>query len=230
MTDSHLIETAQRLAKALTPGDLDHTLRQITTAAVEVLPEVRWASITVLHSDGRLETVAPTDDMLLEVDAAQYKLREGPCYQAAVDSAHVTAPDLATDQRFPRYGGIALDHGIHAQAGIRLFDAARSQGALNLYSSAAGAFKDFESLSRLFAHQSATAIAYAQEIQNLNEAMHTRRTIGQAVGIVMERYKLTDQRAFAFLTRLSQDHNVKLRRVAQELVNALEQDGRDARD
>ena len=72
------------------------------------------------------------------------------------------------------------------------------------------------------------AIEYAQEIHNLQEAMRTRTTIGQAVGIVMERYKLTDERAFAFLTRVSQHRNIKLRLVAQEIVTDLQQQGDDA--
>jgi hypothetical protein len=225
MTESRLIETAQLLSRALTPGDLDHTLRQITTAAVEVLPMVDFASITVLHSDGKLATAAPTDDVLLTVDAAQYELHEGPCYQAATDTVHIVASDLANDERFPRYAGVAMSVGINAQAGVRLFDAPKSQGALNLYSTSIGAFKDFETLSALFTHQAATAIAYAQEINDLQQAIATRGTIGQAVGIVMERYKLNDERAFAFLTRLSQDHNIKLRRVAEEIVNDLDQRG-----
>jgi hypothetical protein len=186
---------------------------------------VDFASITVLHSDGKLGTAAPTDEMLLAVDAAQYELHEGPCYQAATDTVHVVSPDLANDERFPRYAGVAMSVGINAQAGVRLFDAPKSQGALNLYSTTVGAFKDFETLSALFTHQAATAIAYAQEINDLQQAITTRGTIGQAVGIVMERYTLNDERAFAFLTRLSQDHNIKLRRVAEEIVNELDQRG-----
>ena len=222
------MEVARRLSKTLTPGDLDHTLSQITAAAVEVLPEVEYASITVLHADGRLETVAPTDDLLLDIDVTQYELREGPCYEAAVDTVHVTAPNLAADQRFPHYATVAVAAGIRAQAAVRLFDAPKSRGALNLYSHNVGAFEDLGSLGELFAHQSAMAIGYAQEIHNLHEAVRNRTTIGQAVGIVMERYKLTDQRAFAFLTRLSQHSNVKLRLVAQELVAATEQQGDEA--
>ena len=68
------------------------------------------------------------------------------------------------------------------------------------------------------AHQAAVAIAYASEITGLTEAVHARTVIGQAVGIVMQRYRLPDDRAFAFLVRLSQARNVKLRRVAQEMV------------
>jgi hypothetical protein len=225
MDEPALIGTARRLSKSLTPGDLDHTLSRITAAAVEVLPEVDYASITVKHSDGRLETVAPTDDVLWGVDAAQYELLEGPCYEAAVDSVHVLAPDLANDERFPRYAASAVAAGIRAQAGLRLFDAPKSQGALNLYSMTVGQFEDLGSVGQLFAHQSAMAISYAQEIHNLQEALQTRRTIGQAIGVLMERYTLTDQRAFAFLTRLSQHGNVKLNRISEELVADAERKG-----
>ncbi|QNN52474.1 GAF and ANTAR domain-containing protein [Nocardioides mesophilus] len=222
MSDERLIETARRLYDSLTPGDLDETLTRITAAAVEVLPDVQYASITIKHADGTLETAAPTNEMLLGLDAAQYQLREGPCYEAASDVAHVISPNLAADERFPHYGPVALASGIKAQAGLRLFDSPTSQGALNLYSRNVGAFDDFASLSALFTHQAGMALGYAREISNLQEAVRTRKTIGQAIGILMERYKLSDERAFAFLSRLSQHRNVKLRQVAQEMVAATE--------
>ena len=225
MDHARVLVATRRLADSLKPGDLDKTLAQITRAAIEVLPDVEYCSITVKHADGSLETVAPTHDVLREVDAAQYTLQEGPCYDAAVDTVHVIAPNLAADERFPKYAAVAIAAGIRAQAGVRLFDAPKSQGALNLYSTRVGSFADIESLSALFAHQAAVAIRYATEITNLAEAVRTRTTIGQAVGIVMERYQLTDERAFAFLTRLSQHRNVKLRLVAQEIVAASEHRG-----
>jgi hypothetical protein len=218
MDTQRLLKQAERLSKALTPGDLDHTLERITAAAVEVLDEVDHASITILHLDGRLETVAPTDDLLWGVDAAQYELQEGPCYDAAADAVHVVSPYLADDPRFPRYAATAVAAGIQAQAGIRLFDAPKSRGALNLYAHTAGAFSDLGALGLLFQHQAAMAIGYAREIHNLQDAVRTRGLIGNAVGIIMERYQLSDDRAFAFLTRLSQDGNVKLRVVAEQIV------------
>jgi hypothetical protein len=133
VADDRLLDVALRLARTLTPGDLDHTLSQITAAAVESLPDTDYASITILHKDGRLETAAPTDGFILGLDAAQCELREGPCYEDAADAVHVAAPDLAHDARFPRYAVSAVAAGIHAQAGIRLFDAPKSRGALNLY-------------------------------------------------------------------------------------------------
>lgn len=202
------------------PEDLDVALSGITAAAVEVMPAVAYASITVKHADGRLETVAPTAQVILELDKAQYELREGPCYDAATDSVHVVSPKLAADERFPRYAEVAVKAGIRAQAGIRLFETGEATGALNLYSEEAGAFEDLGVLGALFAHQSAMALDYAREIENLQEAVEARSTIGRAVGIIMERFTLSDARAFAFLVRRSQQENIKVRVLAEEFLAA----------
>ena len=107
---------------------------------------------------------------------------------------------------------------MQAQAGVRLFDAEKSQGALNLYSERDGAFEDLGALGELFSHQAAVAIDYAREIAQLKEAVTTRQLIGQAVGVVMHQYGLDDARAFAFLTRMSMTSNTKLRTVAERVV------------
>lgn len=229
MTQDRVLDTIRRLSANLTPGDLDHTLDRITAAAVEVLPGVHYASITVKHEDGSLETAAPTDEMLLGVDAAQYELRQGPCYDAAVDQLYVSSPNLAADERFPQYAAMAVKAGIRAQAGVRLFDTPKpsAQGALNLYSRDVGSFSDMSVVSQLFAHQAAIALDYAREVENLQEAVKTRQAVGRAVGIVMERYGLNEERAFAFLARVSQTRNVKLRDVAAELVSEAEDRAQD---
>jgi hypothetical protein len=225
MDDQQLLAAARRLTEALGPAGLDRTLANITAAAVEVIPEVQLASVTVRHPNGDLDTYAPTDGVLTEIDAVQYELQEGPCFEAASNTVHVTAPDLAADSRFPRYAPVAVDKGIRAQAGVRLFDARGAHGALNLYSRQVGAFEDLDSLATLFAHQSAMALEYARHIDNLEQAIESRQLIGQAVGIVMERYGLNEARAFAVLTRLSQERNVKLRLIAEELLAEREREG-----
>ncbi|WP_210650509.1 GAF and ANTAR domain-containing protein [Nocardioides sp. SYSU D00065] len=219
--DPDLAEASRRLRAALKPADLDETLAKITAAAVEVLPEVHYASITVKHADGRLETFAPTDEILWDVDATQYELQEGPCYEAAVEEVHVTAPRLAGDQRWPRYAPKAVAAGIAAQAGIRLFETSKAHGALNLYARVEGSFQDLGALGALFSHQAAMAIDYAHEITQLRQAVQTRQLIGQAVGVLMQQYELDEARAFAFLTRISSTTNTKLRVVAQDVVDDL---------
>jgi GAF domain-containing protein len=226
MDNEPFLDTARRLRERLKPSDLDDTLHQITAAAVELLPHVHYSSITILRADGTLSTAAPTDELLLRIDAEQYRLQEGPCYEAATNTAQIVSQDLDDDERFPKYGPAAVAEGIRAQVGVRLFDSPKSQGALNLYSTRPGAFGDLDSLGALFAHQAGQAIAYAQHIGTLEEAVRSRTVIGQAVGVVMERYDLNDERAFAFLKRLSSHRNIKLRRVAQEILDEADRGDR----
>ena len=81
--DSDLVAVMAELHAALTPGDLTQTLRRVTDAAVELLPDVDGATITVEHADGRFETAAATGS----VDA-------GPEPAGGVG---VAAPELAAD-------------------------------------------------------------------------------------------------------------------------------------
>ena len=218
MGNEPVLRLARDLGNQLKPAELDATLAQVTEAAVRLLPNVQFSSITVLAKDG-LRTVAPTDERLVGVDEAQFRFQEGPCFQAATQDEQVVCSDLRADSRFPRYGPVAVDAGIRSQIGIRLYDAPRSQGALNLYSTRVGAFDDNATLSALFVHQAGQAIAYAHEITSLQDAVRTRTVIGEAVGLVMERFGLNDERAFAFLKRLSSHRNVKIRAISQELVD-----------
>ena len=58
--------------------------------------------------------------------------------------------------------------------------------------------------------------------EHLERALQHSRDIGAAVGILMARYKLTQEQAFAALRRVSQDSNVKLYSVALEVVRSGE--------
>jgi hypothetical protein len=219
-TSMDILDAAQLLQQRLVPGDLESTLNAITRAAVEVLPGVDHASFSMRHPDGTLDSYAVTGEIIVQLDERQFELREGPCYDGATENAFAVSADLLVDPRYPRYGPFAASLGIRSQAGVRLFENPKTVGALNLFGREVGALEDAEELSRLFAHQAAVALAYSIEIQGLNDALRSRTRIGQAVGIIMERYKLPEQQAFAFLTRLSQQGNIKLRRVADELVAA----------
>jgi AmiR/NasT family two-component response regulator len=79
------------------------------------------------------------------------------------------------------------------------------------------AFDEFDVADLLESH-SELVINMTETIERLERALETRGLIGQALGICIERYGVTDQQAFQFLTRISQNQNVKLRDVAAHLV------------
>ena len=69
----------------------------------------------------------------------------------------------------------------------------------------------------LAAHAS-IALANTLEQDHLRRALDTRRTIGEATGILRERFKLSSDQAFGVLQRVSSEQNIKLFKVAQMLV------------
>ena len=126
--------------------------------------------------------------------------------------------DLAADQRWPAFGAIAAAHGVNSMISFKLFDADGTVGALNLYSSKPYAFgAEAEETGALLAAHAAVVLAASRKQANLAVALESRDVIGQAKGILMERYKLDDRAAFATLIAISQHTQRKLRDIADEL-------------
>ena len=193
-------------------------LELLAVSAASNIPGVDLVSITV-NRPGQLSTVASTDLLAEKADSLQYELREGPCYAAVTHERFVLVNDLAASVDFPRYGPKAAELGLGAQAAIQLLHNGERAG-LNLYAHKAGAFDhSIVYVAELFANQGGALLGYAEQVEQLSEALHTRTDIGTAVGILMERYRIDRQRAFAFLSRNSQDRNTKVRTMAQQVID-----------
>ena len=217
--DIGLATTMVKVAQALGEvTDLEGTLQRVARSACDTVPGADMASISIRHSDGRLETMAPTEDIPAEADALQYEYQEGPCYEALTDDKTVSSPDVAADARWPRYGPAAAKLGVKSQLALEFYDSSQSRGALNLYSRSQGALVDQHQLVELFATHAGLAMGHVRTVGGLVVALGTRKVIGQAIGITMERYGIDEERAFEFLIRVSQSRNVKLRDVAVGVV------------
>jgi GAF domain-containing protein len=208
------------VAAAMTgPTELDETLQVITRCAVDTIPGIVEASISITTKDRQIRTLAPTGPLVTRADHLQYELSEGPCLEAAIEEPVVVVNDLAGDPRWPDFGPKAAALGFGSQMAFQFRAEPHVRGALNLYALEPNAIdQDSIHLGSMFAGQVAVAMGWARQDQTLTEALATRNLIGQAVGIVMERYKLDSDRAFAFLTRLSQTSNTKLNVIAKALV------------
>jgi ANTAR domain/GAF domain len=201
-------------------GGVEETLPLVTQAACANLAGVDYASVTIRYPDGRLETLAPTHEVTVQADKLQYTYREGPCFEAVEEDLPVLSDDLANDRRWPRFGADAADLGLGSLFALEIYRNEESHGALNLYSRGKHAFEGEHDLVRLFGSYAAAILGYAAEVNQLHRALETRGEIGRAVGIVMERYGLNEERAFEFLIRLSQTGNVKLHAVAHNIVDS----------
>jgi GAF domain-containing protein len=202
-------------------ASLEDTLTTIAHTAQLSVPGFDYIGISTIDRKGNVETKAATGDLVWDLDKLQYDLGEGPCVDTLRDAHVVVAPQIRHDQRWPRFVPKAVDLGLKSQLAVKLYlDNEGTLGGLNLYSTLSeDVDPDAEPLAELFAAHAAIALGHVRERENLNDALHSRKVIGQAIGLVMGRYKLNEDRAFAFLVRASSHSNIKLRDIAQEMVD-----------
>ncbi len=215
------LEAFSRLnQELLSQPDEVHTPQSVVDLAVATIPGCDWAGIT-MRRGGRLETPASTDLIVEQADELQYELGEGPCMDAVWADDTYLAPNLADESRWPRWAPAAHELGVASILSVRLATPEMTVGGLNLYSSRVGAYsEDDVDVAHVYASYAASALAVSHEISTLQSAMQTRHRIGVAQGIVMQRYEVGLDMAFQVLRRVSQDHNVKLRHLADEVIQA----------
>jgi hypothetical protein len=198
---------------------VNEALAVLSAAAAHNIAGAEFASVTVRHEDQTLETVAATDELANRLDEIQYELGEGPCYAAVTDARLVLVNDVARDTQFPHYAPRAVELGVRAQLATQIAHNG-AQAGLNVYARRPDAFdRAAVQMAELFGTHAGLVLGYARQVETLGEGMHTRQDIGCAVGIVMERYGVDRDRAFEFLVRVSMHRNVKVRLIAQQIVD-----------
>ena len=216
-------ETARSLYAS---EDLDATLRRITDAALNLAEGCATASVSVIGGTG-IKTWAATDKIAHQADDIQYSLGEGPSLDAANTTRLVYSPDTSTDTRWPRFASrVATELGICSIVSCRLSvltERERVIGALNLYGTAPHAFTEEDvGVALLLGVHAGAVVAAALDHAQLREAIGSRDVIGQAKGILMERFRITADEAFGRLRLASQRMNLKLRDLARELTETGE--------
>jgi GAF domain-containing protein len=201
--------------------DIQATLQTINDWALRAIDSTE-AGILVMGGRRRKgETVVSSDPRVIEAHDLQVNMGEGPCLDvlmAAQPSTFIVG-DTESDRRFPRWGPEAARLNFRSTVSAALETSEKRFGSLNVYSDKPHAFsRDDAEVIGVFSRQAARAIATAEESEGLNRALDTRKLIGQAQGILMERLGLTEDRAMAYLMRVSQDQNIKLREVARGIV------------
>lgn len=200
------------------PG-IDETLDRIVELALQALGcHYAGVSYADLRSN-RVETGAASHEVVRAGDTAQYEVGEGPCLQAMRDGNSYLVHDTVTDPRWPSWSSRAEELGLRSVIGVRLFDEGDVLGALNLYSARPHHFTDDDlAPAEVYAAHASVALGQARTESHLRRAIDARHLVGLAQGILMERFGLDQQNAFAVLRRYSQQHNIKLRFVAEQVV------------
>jgi GAF domain-containing protein len=199
------------------PG-LEQTVEAVLQFALQAV-SCTHAGVVLAHKGGRLETVAVTDPLVEQCDQLQLDCSEGPSLDVVAGQDSVLVPDTSSDDRWTIWAPKVAALGLRSVLSVRLHTGGVTLGVLQLFNSEPYAFEaDDDAVAHILARHASVALATARQEESLWQAIDARKLVGQAQGILMERFDINDDQAFAVLRRYSQDHNIKLRDVAQRLI------------
>ena len=218
-THLRIAEVVQQL-QSRPDTDSDTVIAELAEHAAIEISGAEYAGVTVTRNAKNIDTPAATHKWPILLDEIQQRHREGPCLTAAWEEKTIHVANLATDERFPLYSRDVLEQTpIRSIMAFQMFIAGETMGALNVYAEEPHAFgRESRAIGLIFAAHSSVAWNSARRDEQFKRALASRDTIGQAKGMIMERYGVDAVQAFELLRKLSQDSNVPLVQVATELV------------
>ena len=221
--NADVAELAQQfgeLARSLEAEDDTETmLDEVVATALQLVPGAQEGSLSMVTGRRQVSAQHASSDLPRQVDALQTETGEGPCLDAVYEQQTVRVPDMRRERRWPQFAERAFRAGAASMLSFQLYVEGDNLGALNLYSREPDAFDDeSEQVGLLLSSHAAVAFAGAQKLDHLHRAIDSRDLIGQAKGILMERYSLSADQAFRFLVRVSSTNSRKLYDVAQHLT------------
>lgn len=199
---------------------VNDTLTTLVTSATRLVPGVDHACVTVIAGTNRTVR-ARTDDVAAYLCQVQSELGEGPTEDEIWNVDTVISENLRADRRWPSFAAVARERGIASIAAFRLYadPATRDLGVLLLFSKAADTFdSDAQIIGSALAAHGAVALLTARDAENFRDGLASRDIIGQAKGMLMERYDVDAVQAFTMLAALSQAENRPLREIALSLI------------
>ncbi|CAA9356359.1 MAG: hypothetical protein AVDCRST_MAG72-1827 [uncultured Nocardioidaceae bacterium] len=218
-----MAELARDLRSVSDPGPVMQSIVEATAALIPA----DMVAVTFVDEHGGIETPASSDPRAARGDELQYELSEGPCLDAVWRSELVTSDDLAAEPRWPTWSARVVEElGVRSMLCMQLFTHERTLGALNLYGGEPRAFSGSQQVEAVaIAAHAAVAVASATKISNLDRGLARRTVVGQATGILMERFDLDAAQAFSILTRVSGQESRKVFDIATSLVLTRETPG-----
>lgn len=208
---------------------MGETLLHVSQITTDAMQSAEMAGITLLGEDGKPKTAVFTDAEAPEIDSSQYDSGRGPCLDAWRNKQVVRIDDMtAAQERYPEFSKVAAAHGVQSTLSLPLVAGERGVGALNLYARVPRGFAaEDEAVGVELAATASIVLANANDYweasqlsEQLTQAMRSRAVIEQAKGMLMAQSpSLTPDDAFDLLRRASQRENVKLREIAQRIVD-----------
>ena len=195
---------------------------ELAASAADNIPGAQYAGVTMLGDRQAIQLPASTPGFPALLDDIQERHGQGPCLHAATHQEDVHVEDLRQDFRWPIFRAeAAASTPIRSMMCFGLPTGPHTFGALNLLAEEPNSFStEIVTIGHLYGAHIALVCSSLQRTGQFQRALASRDTIGQAKGLIMERFELDADQAFGLLRRLSQRANSPVRDVAGHLVVA----------
>ena len=231
---NELIDAAESLTKLVAADrPFEEAMSRLAELAVHAIDAADDCSISLSTGGGKeLTTVTSTAEVGEQIDHLQRETGEGPCMSSIEETATFHIPEMEQDDTWPTFSKRAAEKtGVQSMLSFVLRLSDEETGALNMLSTKKNAFSEEDlDAGTLFAAQAAVAMADAlghshdkKKIHDLEGGMETRQMIGQAVGILMSTRSVSSEEAFQILKRASQSSNIKLRKIAEKVIERADE-------
>lgn len=219
--DAGQAERLTALAVALTSAEsVESALDEIADRARAHFPETPSVELFLPQRS----SLAPSDrddrtiDQLTEL---QHRLAQGPAIDALTGES-VRSGNVAGDPRWPRLAPLLPDR-VRSVLAVPLTLSGRPRAVLLWTDPRPAAFDEADAAAaRQFAVHAALGLQQLLDRAHLQNAITSRQHVGQAVGILVERYRVTPAEAFEMLRQTSQQANIKVRQIAAQLIETGE--------
>jgi hypothetical protein len=206
-------------------------LSTIVSLALRLVPGAEHATVSVIRAANEVETLVSTSTLGAAADAVQGEIQEGPAFHVGEVHGTLRILDIAHKTGWPKYTARLQELGLCSVLASELPLTRHPGGVLTLYSARRHAFgDDAELVVPVFAARASIALAHADRVLNLRRAIGSRQVIGEAVGILMERHRISAEDAFERLVSASQTSHVKLRELATRVTETGQEPDEAARE
>ena len=204
---------------------LQPDLDRILAVAERSVPGCDAASVTLIV-EGRPQTEAVIDRVVVAVDLAQYELQEGPCLAAAAENRPIQVDLVPTDERFPRFAERVAHTGVKSSLSMPVVAVGGPVGSLNLYSWTPSSFDaTSQDLGAVLATQVGVAVAKSRLLTNSQDlAVVAQRLaddnadIAVAHGMLMVLEQCTPEQAAALIRNAASSETETLVAIARRII------------
>jgi len=225
-SSKEVIEALSKIGEAVTSDlYLEDILKLIVTITAEIM-QSKICSIMLLDPKKKELTIKATQSISKEyINKNPLKLGEGVAGKVALENKYAVIPNILEEDTYV-YKEIARKEGLVSLICAPLHVKGRVIGVLNLYTSEPHKFSDYEiSILQAVADQAAIVIENYRlivETKVIKEELETRKVLEKAKGILMEEYKLSEEKAFKKIQKFAMDKRKPIREVAEAIIMSHE--------